>query len=211
MHDILYWRILAIFFIAISSFCQFFQSFQITWYPLKFPKLRYTGFPSLFCNRIEELKHQREEFMRKETIQCFLMDGLFWAIMAIFYGYSTYYLRSIGYSSAQIGIMTAIGSVLSAAIQNVLGTLNDRGGWWNWKRIFRLSSRHSPYRPSLHSVRSFRWCCRWDYSAYAGRNRQTSNRFSKARNRIRSLSWVPFRYCGTGRWQRNNSHRLLWM
>ncbi|MCI6745137.1 MAG: MFS transporter [Anaerolactibacter massiliensis] len=76
--------------------------------------------------------------MRKETIQCFLMDGLFWAIMAIFYGYSTYYLRSIGYSSAQIGIMTAIGSVLSAAIQNVLGTLNDRGGWWNWKRIFRL-------------------------------------------------------------------------
>ncbi|MGN1389053.1 MAG: MFS transporter [Bulleidia sp.] len=76
--------------------------------------------------------------MKKETIQCFLMDGLFWAIMAIFYGYSTYYLRSIGYSSAQIGIMTAIGSILSALMQNVLGTLNDKGGWWNWKRIFRL-------------------------------------------------------------------------
>ncbi|MDD5880955.1 MFS transporter [Stecheria intestinalis] len=76
--------------------------------------------------------------MKKETIQCFLMDGLFWAIMAIFYGYSTYYLRSIGYSSGQIGIMTAIGSILSALTQNVLGTLNDKGGWWNWKRIFCL-------------------------------------------------------------------------
>ena len=74
--------------------------------------------------------------MVKEKYSCGAMDALFWAIMAIFYGYAVYFLRTFQYTAAQIGTMTAVGSLLSALAQNGVGALNDRGGKWSGKRIF---------------------------------------------------------------------------
>lgn len=73
-----------------------------------------------------------------ENHSCRVMEGGYWSIIAVCYGYASYFLRSYGFSAGEIGTVTALGSVLSAAAENWLGQLNDRREEWGWKRIFRM-------------------------------------------------------------------------
>lgn len=73
-----------------------------------------------------------------ENQSCRVMEGGYWSIIAVCYGYAAYFLGAYGFTAGQIGTVTALASVLSALVENLLGQANDRGGWWSWKHIFRL-------------------------------------------------------------------------
>ena len=50
----------------------------------------------------------------------------YWSSFAVIAAYSSLYLLSIGVSNSRIGIVMAVGSMLSALFQPVLGTISDR-------------------------------------------------------------------------------------
>lgn len=73
----------------------------------------------------------------KENGKYRFLQGGYWMLFCTSYGYVTYYLMGAGYTSGQIGVLTALFCTLAALLQPVIGRLADRGGRFGWKPLLQ--------------------------------------------------------------------------
>ena len=69
--------------------------------------------------------------MKKINIRYRGMQGCYWMLYCVCYGYMTYYLSGKGYSTAEIGVISAAFGIISTLLQPVFGRMTDRSehGW----------------------------------------------------------------------------------
>ena len=73
--------------------------------------------------------------MKKYSIFCYLLTGIFYIIQVSVLGYTVYFLAENGYTPAQISILMGIFGIIGAFTQPVLGYVADRNKKIDFKRI----------------------------------------------------------------------------
>lgn len=66
------------------------------------------------------------------------MQGLFWMLFCVSFGFISLYLQGRGLSNAGIGIVTAVSGILAALLQPLLGGITDRSNRLNWRSMILL-------------------------------------------------------------------------
>ena len=69
--------------------------------------------------------------LRLINLEYKVLQGCYWMLYCVCYGYMTFYLLAKDYSVAQVGIIAAVFGILSSVIQPVLGRIADKAkkGW----------------------------------------------------------------------------------
>ena len=66
------------------------------------------------------------------------MQGLFWMLFCVSFGFISLYLQGRGLSNAGIGIVTAVSGILAALLQPLLGGITDRSNRLTWRSMILL-------------------------------------------------------------------------
>ncbi len=74
----------------------------------------------------------------KESAKYKVLQGVYWMLYCVGFGYVTYFLQEKAVSVSMIGIVTAICGVISAFLQTWVGRLADRGNGLNWKSVLTV-------------------------------------------------------------------------
>lgn len=69
-----------------------------------------------------------------------LLQAAFWMMFCVGQGYITFYLTHYGYTTGEIGMLTAAFGLVAAFTQTRVGRLSDRGGRYNWRALIRILS-----------------------------------------------------------------------
>lgn len=69
-----------------------------------------------------------------------LLQASFWMMFCVGQGYITFYLTHYGYTTGEIGLLTAAFGLIAAVTQTRVGRLSDRGGRYNWRALIRILS-----------------------------------------------------------------------
>lgn len=64
-----------------------------------------------------------------------LVQIFYWMLFCTVYSYSTFYLKQAGHTSGRIGLIIAIASILSITLQPFLGSIADKGGTKQLKKL----------------------------------------------------------------------------
>jgi len=67
-----------------------------------------------------------------------ILQGLFWMLFCVSFGFISLYLQGRGLSDAGIGIVTAVSGILAAILQPLLGGITDRSNRLTWRSMILL-------------------------------------------------------------------------
>lgn len=69
-----------------------------------------------------------------------LLQAAFWMMFCVGQGYITFYLTHYGYTTGEIGLLTAAFGLIAAVTQTRVGRLSDKSGRYNWRTLIRILS-----------------------------------------------------------------------
>lgn len=75
---------------------------------------------------------------RKLALQYSILQGAYWALFCVTYGFATVFLLSRNFNSLQIGIVIAIGNLLGVVMQPVFASIADSSRTMTLHRLIRL-------------------------------------------------------------------------
>lgn len=69
-----------------------------------------------------------------------ILQGCYWMMINVIFGYIAFYLSEYGYSAGEIGMLSAAFAALSAVCQPLLGLIADKNSHFGWKPQILLFS-----------------------------------------------------------------------
>ena len=74
------------------------------------------------------------------NVRYIIMQGAFFLLFCAAAGFISLFLQGIGFSESQIGVSVAVFSMITAAMQPIMGNISDRVKFFTWKRMLTYFS-----------------------------------------------------------------------